>query len=171
MRLNWTAAYLHLKCHSSFACVFTSWLSHVQKHISSIAACSGNVLSDNVAITLQGQIKEMALCLRNVGTDVDYHPSGSRVEQLLNEYCCSNFVKARADPLGHKALMAKVQYTPDHLAVAVSNTKLCPLHLCAIADLAIAVSRRLAFKSAVRLHRREPGFSVITAWIRGEHTI
>lgn len=148
MRLNWTAAYLHLKCHSSFACVFTSWLSHVQKHISSIAACSGNVLSDNVAITLQGQIKEMALCLRNVGTDVDYHPSGSRVEQLLNEYCCTNFVKARADPLGHKALMAKAQYTPDPLAVAVSNTKLCPLHLCAIADLAIAVSRRLQCMSS-----------------------
>jgi len=57
-------------------------------------------------------------------------------------------VKARADPLGHKALMAKAQYTPDPLAVAVSNTKLCPLHLCAIADLAIAVSRRLQCMSS-----------------------
>ncbi len=33
-------AYLHACCHSSFACVLNSWLSHVQKHNSSIAACS-----------------------------------------------------------------------------------------------------------------------------------
>ncbi len=67
-------------------------------------------------MTLQGQIKDMALCLRSTG------PAGSCVEQLLNEYCCTNFVKARADPLGHKALMAQAQFTPDPLGVAVSNT-------------------------------------------------
>ncbi|DBA70692.1 TPA: hypothetical protein ACH3X2_012068 [Trebouxia sp. C0005] len=70
----------------------------------------------NVAITLQGQIKDMALCLRSTGSD--HHPSGSRVGQLLNEYCCTNFIKARADPLGHKALMAQTQFDPDPLAVA-----------------------------------------------------
>lgn len=87
----------------------------------------------NVAITLQGQIKDMALCLRSTGSD--HHPSGSRVGQLLNEYCCTNFIKARADPLGHKALMAQTQFDPDPLAVAVSSTNLCPLQLHANSDL------------------------------------
>ncbi len=77
----------------------------------------------------------MSLCLRSTGPDEDYLPSGSRVEQLLNEYCCTNFVKARADPLGHKALMAQAQFTPDPLGVAVSSTKPCPLQLRAIFDL------------------------------------
>ena len=71
----------------------------------------------------------MSLSLRSTGPDEDYHFSGPRVEQLLNEYCCTNFVKARADPLGHKALMAQTQFTPDPLGVAVSSTKLCPSQL------------------------------------------
>ncbi|KAL0026817.1 hypothetical protein WJX77_003425 [Trebouxia sp. C0004] len=94
-----------------FTCSLTADQTSVVQQVSSLTP-------QQLAILWQGQIKDMALCLRSAGPDADHHPSGSRVEQLLNEYCCTNFVKARVDPLGHKALMAKAHFAPDPLAVA-----------------------------------------------------
>ncbi|DBB18205.1 TPA: hypothetical protein ACH3X3_003175 [Trebouxia sp. C0006] len=95
--------------------IFTCSLTEDQ---ASVVQQVGSLGPQQLAILWQGQIKDMSLCLRSTGPDEDYLPSGSRVEQLLNEYCCTNFVKARADPLGHKALMAQAQFTPDPLGVA-----------------------------------------------------
>ncbi len=62
----------------------------------------------------------MAACLRHAGQDMD-HSTRDHLQQLLNEYCCTNFVKARGDPTGHKALLSSHSFTPDPLAVAVSQ--------------------------------------------------
>lgn len=80
----------------------------------------------------------MAGILRSAGQALG-GPAGCRVQGLIDEYCCTNFVKARADPLGHKALMANASYTSNPLAVAVSTQQAhsirVALHLRVCSDL------------------------------------
>ena len=67
---------------------------------------------------VQEQIREMGRCLSDTGPDMA-SAAGIRVRGLLEEYCLSNFAKARADPAGHQALWGLCSFYHDPLQIAV----------------------------------------------------
>ena len=53
---------------------------------------------------MQGYIADMMACLRSAGPELDQSAS-RHISSLLDEYCCTHFIKATSDLKGHQSLI------------------------------------------------------------------